>query len=119
MPRPDRRNEIEINLLTGGSLTYLINDSKVTAPSKGNRNGKGSDKVWHGFVDEDGDSFNDNAPDDDADGIQNGQDEDWVRPEDCVGRGSNMNGKGFQDDSGSDNDNGKSNRSSKGRGGRG
>jgi AraC-like DNA-binding protein len=34
MPRPDRHNEIEINLLTGGSLTYLINDSKVTVPSK-------------------------------------------------------------------------------------
>jgi AraC-like DNA-binding protein len=29
MPRPDRHNEIEINLLTGGSLTYLINDRRV------------------------------------------------------------------------------------------
>lgn len=29
MPRPDRHNEIEINLLTGGSITYLINDKKV------------------------------------------------------------------------------------------
>ena len=26
MPRPDRHNEIEINLLTRGSITYLIND---------------------------------------------------------------------------------------------
>lgn len=29
MSRPDRHNEIEINLLTGGSMTYLINDRKI------------------------------------------------------------------------------------------
>jgi len=34
MPKPDRHNEIEINLLTGGSLTYLINDRKVRVPPK-------------------------------------------------------------------------------------
>ena len=34
MPRADRHNEIEINLLTGGSITYLIHDKKVTVPSK-------------------------------------------------------------------------------------
>jgi AraC-like DNA-binding protein len=34
MPRPDRHNEIEINLLTGGSITYLINDRKVTVTSE-------------------------------------------------------------------------------------
>ena len=28
MPRPDRHNEIEVNLLTGGTITYLINDKK-------------------------------------------------------------------------------------------
>ena len=34
MPRPDRHNEIEINLLTGGSITYLINDRKIKVTSK-------------------------------------------------------------------------------------
>ena len=34
MPRPDRHNEIEINLLTRGSITYLINDRKVKVPAK-------------------------------------------------------------------------------------
>ena len=34
MPRPDRHNEIEINLLTGGSITYLINDRKIRIPAR-------------------------------------------------------------------------------------
>jgi AraC-like DNA-binding protein len=34
MPRPDRHNEIEINLLTDGSITYLINDRKVIVKPK-------------------------------------------------------------------------------------
>ncbi|MBN1559589.1 helix-turn-helix domain-containing protein [candidate division KSB1 bacterium] len=34
MSRPDRHNEIEINLLTGGSLTYLINDRKIKVISE-------------------------------------------------------------------------------------
>lgn len=34
MPRPDRHNEIEINLLTGGSITYLINDRKILITSE-------------------------------------------------------------------------------------
>jgi len=34
MPRPDRHNEIEINLLTGGSITYLINDRKIRITSE-------------------------------------------------------------------------------------
>ena len=34
MPRPDRHNEIEINLLTGGSITYLINDRKIMVTAK-------------------------------------------------------------------------------------
>jgi hypothetical protein len=45
-----------------------------------------------GFVDENGDGYNDNAPDIDGDGIPNGMDEDYV--------GSQMrkgNGKGFVD----------------------
>ncbi len=47
--------------------------------------------VQHGpaFVDEDGDGFNDNAPDHDADGIPNGMDEDY----ESMGRGA----QGFTD----------------------
>ena len=37
------------------------------------------------FIDEDGDGFNDLAPDADGDGIPNGQDPDYVRPEDGAG----------------------------------
>lgn len=33
MPRPDRHNEVELNLLTSGSLTYLFGGSKVTIPA--------------------------------------------------------------------------------------
>jgi AraC-like DNA-binding protein len=32
MARPDRHNEIEINLLTGGALTYLVGGRKVRVP---------------------------------------------------------------------------------------
>lgn len=34
MSKPDRHNEIEINLLTGGSLTYLINDRRIIIKEK-------------------------------------------------------------------------------------
>lgn len=37
------------------------------------------------FVDEDGDGFNDLAPDADGDGIPNGLDPDYVKPEDGTG----------------------------------
>ena len=38
------------------------------------------------FIDEDGDGFNDNAPDHDGDGIPNGRDADYTRPKDGSGR---------------------------------
>lgn len=34
MPRPDRHNEIEINFLRSGSLTYLLGGSKVSIPPR-------------------------------------------------------------------------------------
>jgi hypothetical protein len=40
-----------------------------------------------GFVDENGDGINDNAPDADGDGIPNGQDPDYVKPADGSGAG--------------------------------
>lgn len=44
--------------------------------------------VVHGrhFVDANGDGYNDNAPDDDGDGIPNGQDPDYTRPQDGTGK---------------------------------
>jgi hypothetical protein len=45
-----------------------------------------------GFVDNDGDGFNDLAPDADGDGIPNGQDPDYVRPQD--GTGNQFGGRG-------------------------
>jgi hypothetical protein len=51
--------------------------------------------VQHGprFVDLNGDGYNDNAPDHDGDGIPNGQDPDWTRPQDGTGA---QNGKQYQ-----------------------
>ena len=40
------------------------------------------------FIDEDGDGFNDLAPDADGDGIPNGMDPDYVKPEDGTGSGN-------------------------------
>jgi len=49
-------------------------------------------KGVRGFVDENGDGYNDNAPDADGDGIPNGQDEDYTGPKTRKG-----NAKGFVD----------------------
>ena len=48
-------------------------------------NGPGQASGVCGFVDEDGDGFNDLAPDADGDGIPNGLDPDYVKPEDGTG----------------------------------
>ena len=58
-------------------------DGEVTDPPEVERgNGHGICQ----FVDEDGDGFNDLAPDADGDGIPNGLDEDYVKPEDGTGQ---------------------------------
>ena len=58
-----------------------------------NDNGGGYGHRVGGFIDENGDGFNDRAPDADGDGIPNGLDCDFVRPQDgsWQGRG-NCNG---------------------------
>ena len=61
----------------------LAQDEGEGAEKPDNEPGKG-----HGvcqFVDEDGDGFNDLAPDADGDGIPNGLDPDYVKPEDGTG----------------------------------
>lgn len=80
-----------------------------------------SQTIQHGpgFVDENGDGYNDNAPDHDGDGIPNGLDPDYIGPKN---RGGKV-GQGFVDlDGDGINDNrvsGKGYRSGKGRGGYG
>ncbi|MCB2198718.1 hypothetical protein KQI63_04890 [bacterium] len=58
--------------------------------------------IQHGprFVDENGDGFNDLAPDHDGDGIPNGQDADYTKPQDGSGtqqgiRGGQGRGRGL------------------------
>lgn len=54
-----------------------------------------------GYIDEDGDGFNDNAPDADGDGIPNGQDPDYVKPADGSGNmHQNQGGLGHADEDG-------------------
>jgi hypothetical protein len=49
-----------------------------------------------GFVDENGDGYNDNAPDHDGDGIPNGMDEDYISLNPNAGNGA----RGFVDEDG-------------------
>jgi hypothetical protein len=69
-------------------------DGTGAGKGQGKGLGKGKGRRFAGFVDEDGDGINDRIMDADNDGIPNGKDADWVKPEDCLGRGANM-GKGF------------------------
>lgn len=68
-------------ILLGLSATAALaqDDGEVTEPQTGNGHGLCQ------FIDEDGDGFNDLAPDDDGDGIPNGMDPDYVKPEDGDG----------------------------------
>ena len=56
------------------------------------------------FIDENGDGFNDLAPDHDGDGIPNSLDEEWVRPLDGTGAGNGAgSGTGECDETGNEN----------------
>ncbi|MGD9546249.1 MAG: hypothetical protein AB7V45_01755 [Candidatus Krumholzibacteriia bacterium] len=59
-----------VGILAGGALA---------------QSGPGSGDGVCNFIDEDGDGFNDLAPDADGDGIPNGLDPDYVKPEDGTG----------------------------------
>lgn len=74
--------------LLASSAWAQENDPVV--PGQGNGNGVCQ------FIDLDGDGFNDLAPDADGDGIPNGLDPDYVRPEDGTGnQNMNMGQMGF------------------------
>ncbi len=86
------------NLITlMAAILVLMLASLATAQDFGPGNGNGVCQ----FIDEDGDGFNDLAPDADGDGIPNGMDEDYVRPEDGTGnmhrfgQAGEMGGKEF------------------------
>ena len=66
-------------LLTLALAIAFIGGSVATAQ------GHGNGYMVRDFVDNDGDGFNDLAPDHDGDGIPNGQDEDYIRPQDGSG----------------------------------
>ena len=75
-------------------------------------------QIQHGyrFVDENGDGYNDNAPDADGDGIPNGLDPDYDGPKNRMGKGS----KGFVDMDGDGiNDNLQKSQTGKGKRGKG
>ncbi|MCK9996426.1 MAG: hypothetical protein KAH56_09150 [Candidatus Krumholzibacteria bacterium] len=63
-------------------LTVLL-AAGANAQDKDHGDGNGASMCR--FIDEDGDGFNDLAPDADGDGIPNGLDPDYVKPEDGTG----------------------------------
>ncbi len=83
-----------------GTLVVLLGLA-LTASAQGFGQGLGDGTGACQFIDEDGDGFNDLAPDADGDGIPNGQDPDYVRPEDGTGsqhayRHANQDGDAIQ-----------------------
>jgi len=77
-----RTNVIRTTLTT---LMVLFIALVAVAASAQDSFGPGQGNGVCQFIDEDGDGFNDLAPDADGDGIPNGLDEDYVRPEDGTG----------------------------------
>lgn len=65
-------------------LTTMLAVGAFAQDAESETNGGNGQGVM-GFVDEDGDGFNDLAPDADGDGIPNGLDEDYVAPENGAG----------------------------------
>ena len=70
-------------ILIPGSLMLLLVASVATAQDQETPD---NPTGTYRFLDEDGDGFNDLAPDADGDGIPNGLDPDYVRPEDGSGQ---------------------------------
>ena len=66
-------------------LLSLILTSLLAVTANAQDFGPGQGNGVCQFIDEDGDGFNDLAPDADGDGIPNGLDEDFVKPEDGSG----------------------------------
>lgn len=81
-----KRNILLVALVAVSSLlasSVLAQDADPGTVPQGPGAGNGNGVCQ--FIDEDGDGFNDLAPDHDGDGIPNGLDPDYVRPEDGTG----------------------------------
>ncbi len=84
------------------TLTMALTMVAFAATSTFAQETQNSGKTQHGsgFVDVDGDGYNDNAPDHDGDGIPNGLDKDWQklnREKRRQGRFTDLDGDGIND----------------------
>lgn len=86
----------QLNYQNQGDTSQARNQVRVNegqgTMTRDQKYGNGGTK---GFIDLNGDGINDNAIDSDGDGIPNGQDADYVRPQDGTGQ-KNMKGKNSQ-----------------------
>ena len=86
MRREKTMNRTNLTFLLAISFLLLATGAMAQADSPGEPGeGPGQGNGVCQFIDEDGDGFNDLAPDHDGDGIPNGLDPDYVRPEDGTG----------------------------------
>lgn len=67
------------------AILHLVFATVANAQDFGPGNGNGTGTGECQFIDEDGDGFNDLAPDADGDGIPNGLDPDYVKPAEGTG----------------------------------
>jgi hypothetical protein len=84
-------------ILVGGALLAVPSASSLYA--QGPWGNAVKNMIGGGYSDADGDGVNDRMKDADGDGIPNGQDSDYVRPQDGSGAGSG-NGTGVCDGTG-------------------
>jgi hypothetical protein len=75
------KNFLLIVFLTGSFILLSVFPSFAQDSTKTEKNEKKEQSIKHQqhFIDEDGDGYNDNAPDHDGDGIPNGLDPDWQK----------------------------------------
>ena len=82
------KKQVLTAMIMMAALSLFAISSPAYAQSMGGEWGNGPGE----FVDENGDGFNDLAPDADGDGIPNAYDEDYVAPQDGSGSGFGGNG---------------------------
>ena len=88
-------SKLMINLSLALALVAFFSNYSFAQDTGDDSNTHGS-----GFVDENGDGFNDNAPDADGDGIPNGMDEDYVGSKMHNGQNKGHGSHGFIDEDG-------------------
>ena len=88
-------SKLMLNLSLALALVAFFSNYTYAQDTGDNSNTHGS-----GFVDENGDGFNDNAPDADGDGIPNGMDEDYTGSKMHNNHGKSHGSHGFVDQDG-------------------